>query len=355
MRRSASVFAPLTRPAVSSSVAASGIAFPRLLPIFFPLRPSSSGDWLSSPGVPGSRARRCRQARHRERGHGRPGRELSPAASLVRRSTRQRFSEGDGHAVSEEDRGGTGRPGGSAATRRRARTQGHDVVPISRSLGVDLITGEGLAEALGGVEFVIDAASQPLPDQAAATAFFTTSARNLQQVGEEAGLQRIVRDLDRRGRPVHRRLHRSEVRARAGVARRGRSRRKSCEPRSSTSSSRRWWSGAGRATRSTCRGFGHSSWRPGASPKPSPDSSTISGRTQKFNGAPISEIGGPREERLVEVARLVVSRRDDPLPVEEVSNPADPDHELLENGALLPGADAIVAGPTFEEWLDTQA
>ena len=79
-----------------------------------------------------------------------------------------------------------------------------------------------------------------------------------------------------------------------------------------------------------------------------------SGRMPKFNGAPISEIAGPREERLVEVARLVVSRRGAPLPVEEVSNPADPDHELLENGALLPGADAIVAGPTFEEWLDTQ-
>ena len=70
--------------------------------------------------------------------------------------------------------------------------QGHDVVPISRSSGVDVITREGLAEALAGVECVIDAATQPLSDQDAATAFFTTAASNLQEVGEEAGVQQTV-------------------------------------------------------------------------------------------------------------------------------------------------------------------
>ncbi len=37
--------------------------------------------------------------------------------------------------------------------------QGHDVVSISRSTGVDVITGEGLAQALSGVESVIDSAT----------------------------------------------------------------------------------------------------------------------------------------------------------------------------------------------------
>jgi hypothetical protein len=54
------------------------------------------------------------------------------------------------------------------------------------------------------------------------------------------------------------------------------------------------------------------------------------------------------------VARLLAARRGDPLPIEEVRNPADPDHELFENGGLLPGPDATLAGPTFEEWLDAQ-
>ena len=69
---------------------------------------------------------------------------------------------------------------------------GHEVVGISRSLGIDVETGEGLAEALAGVETVIDAATQPTPDQDAATAFFTTATRNLQEAGEQAGVQRIV-------------------------------------------------------------------------------------------------------------------------------------------------------------------
>ena len=52
------------------------------------------------------------------------------------------------------------------------------------------------------------------------------------------------------------------------------------------------------------------------------------------------------------MATLLASRRGLPLKVEGVSDPADPDRELNENGALLPGPDAILAGPTFEEWLD---
>jgi len=69
------------------------------------------------------------------------------------------------------------------------------------------------------------------------------------------------------------------------------------------------------------------------------------------SGAPIVEIAGPREESLVEMARLLVARRGDPVRIEGVSDPADPDRELYETGALLPGPDATLAGPTFEEWL----
>jgi nucleoside-diphosphate-sugar epimerase len=51
--------------------------------------------------------------------------------------------------------GATGRVGHHAAEVLTAR--GHQVVPISRSQGVDVITGEGLAAALTGVECIIDA------------------------------------------------------------------------------------------------------------------------------------------------------------------------------------------------------
>ena len=69
---------------------------------------------------------------------------------------------------------------------------GHDVVPIARSKGVDVITGEGLAEALAGVDSIVDAATGPSPDEQEATEFFTTSARNLHAAGAEAGVKRNV-------------------------------------------------------------------------------------------------------------------------------------------------------------------
>ena len=32
---------------------------------------------------------------------------------------------------------------------------------------------------------------------------------------------------------------------------------------------------------------------------------------------------------------------------------ADPDRKIYESGALMPGPEATLAGPTFEEWLDS--
>jgi hypothetical protein len=54
---------------------------------------------------------------------------------------------------------------------------------MSRSQGVDVITGQGLADALAGVDCVIDVATGASPEQEAATRFFTAAARNLHQEG----------------------------------------------------------------------------------------------------------------------------------------------------------------------------
>jgi uncharacterized protein YbjT (DUF2867 family) len=86
--------------------------------------------------------------------------------------------------------GATGRVGRHVVDVLEA--EGHDVVGMSRSLGVDVVIGDGLAEALAGVECIIDVATQPSPDQQAATEFFTAAARNLQEAGERAGVQRMV-------------------------------------------------------------------------------------------------------------------------------------------------------------------
>ena len=74
--------------------------------------------------------------------------------------------------------------------------RGHDVVSLSRSNGVDVITGEGLAKALAGVEGIVDTATGPSPEQQAATEFFTTAAKSVQEAGEPAGVQRNRRRTD---------------------------------------------------------------------------------------------------------------------------------------------------------------
>ena len=86
--------------------------------------------------------------------------------------------------------GGTGRIGSHIVELLRER--GYEAVPMSRSTGVDVITGDGLDAALDGVGTIIDAATGPSPDEAEATAFFTAAARNLQAAGERAGVERMV-------------------------------------------------------------------------------------------------------------------------------------------------------------------
>lgn len=219
---------------------------------------------------------------------------------------------------------------------------------MSRTQGVDVITGNGLATALAGVDCVIDAATGPSAEQQAATSFFTAAARNLHEAGQSAGVQRMITvsiiGTDRftagygAAKIAHERAMLSgpiPVRVlRAAQFHEfvpqlvdwGTQGEVSYVPRMRTQLV---------AARSVAEVL--------ADLATGPDP----------GGAPFAEVAGPREESLVEMARLLASRRGYPSKVEGVSDPADPDHELNENGALLPGPGAILAGPTFQDWLDS--
>jgi uncharacterized protein YbjT (DUF2867 family) len=248
--------------------------------------------------------------------------------------------------------GATGRVGRHVVDVLKAG--GHDVVAMSRSSGVDIITGAGLAEALAGVDCIIDVATGPSPEQEAATQFFTTAARNLIAAGERAGVQRMVvvsiigTDKFTTGYGAAKIAHEQAVLSGAIPVRIlraaqfhefvaqlmewGRQGDVSYVPNMRTQPV---------AARTVAQALADLAIARESAPAP------------EFSGAPIWEIAGPREESLVAMAKQLAARRGDPVRIEGVTDPTDPDHELYQTDALLPGPHATLAGPTFEEWLDT--
>jgi uncharacterized protein YbjT (DUF2867 family) len=68
------------------------------------------------------------------------------------------------------------------------REQGHEAVPASPRLGINTLTGEGLAEALAGASVVVDVSNAPSFEETAVLAFFETSTRNLLAAEADAGV-----------------------------------------------------------------------------------------------------------------------------------------------------------------------
>jgi uncharacterized protein YbjT (DUF2867 family) len=224
--------------------------------------------------------------------------------------------------------------------------RGHDVVPISRTNGVDVITGEGLDEALAGVECIVDGATGPSPEQQAATEFFTTAAKNLQEAGERAGVQRII---------VVSIINTDRLKGGYAIAKAAHERAMLSGPI---------------PTRVLRAAQFHEfveqlvQWGTQGDVAYVPEMRTqlVAARTVAEALAdlavdaiaapgPTLEVAGPREESLVEMAKLLVARRGNALRVEAVSDPVDGDAN--ESGVLLPGPGARLGGPTFAEWLDS--
>ncbi|WP_020667754.1 SDR family oxidoreductase [Amycolatopsis nigrescens] len=226
--------------------------------------------------------------------------------------------------------------------------RGQQVVPISRATGVDIITGNGLAEALSGVDVIIDVASWHASEEDAATQFFRTSARNLHEEGQRAGVARItvasIIGIDGAtagfgaAKKVHEELHLSGLLP-VRILR-----------------AAQFHEFVGQLLE----------WQQGdVAYVPAWPSQLVAGRTvaeelvdlatdpdEPAPGTPIPEIAGPRRETVAEAAQLLGARRN--IKVVGVDNPDLPDAEYAAAGGLLPGPHAKLAGPTFQLWLDTQ-
>ncbi len=226
---------------------------------------------------------------------------------------------------------------------------GYSVVPMSRATGVDVISGSGLVDALKGVDAIIDAATGPSPEQLAATQFFTTAARNLQEYGAQAGVQRIVVvsiigcDRFTAGYGAAKLVHEKATQEGPIPA----SILRAAQFHEFVAQLLEW----GRQGEVTYV----QQMRTQIVAARTVASALIDLATSADLVQGIPEIAGPREESLVELAKLLVEQRGRHLRIEGVTNPADPDDRLYMDGSLLPGSHATLAGPTFEAWLYAEA
>lgn len=229
--------------------------------------------------------------------------------------------------------------------------RGHGVVPISRTHGLDVITAVGLEQALKGVDCVIDAATGPSPDEAEATSFFTTASRNLHEAGRAAGVQRMLvvsivgidRWVDGYGKA---KLAHEQTALTGPIPTRI---LRATQFHEFVGTLLDWGTQGEFAYVSDMR-----TQLVSARSVAEAMANLASSPLWKKQDGPALEIGGPRPENLIDAATLLAAREDRSVKVELAPKEVDP-YAGADRDALLPGPGAILAGPTFADWLETTA
>jgi uncharacterized protein YbjT (DUF2867 family) len=241
--------------------------------------------------------------------------------------------------------GGTGLVGSKLV--EKLRKHGHEAVPASPDSGVNTITGEGLADVLGGAEVVVDVSNSPSFEDEAVLAFFETSTRNLLDAEGAAGVGHHVAlsvvGTDRLSESGYFRGKIAQERLIEG----------SPIPYSIVHATQFFEfvkSIADAATDGDTVRLAPVLIQPMAAE----DVAAAVGRTavgQPVNG--IVEVAGPEQFRLDEFIRRGLQEHDDPRQVI-----ADPDARYfgarLGERTLVPGDDASLAETHFEDWLEQQ-
>jgi uncharacterized protein YbjT (DUF2867 family) len=224
------------------------------------------------------------------------------------------------------------------------RSAGADAIPASRATGVDVTTGAGLDEALAGAQRVVDLSTTASPEEAEARAFFRAAGQNLQESAERAGVERLV------------------VLSIVGV-----DRLSGGYGAAKLEQERAVQSGAVPAliVRSTqfhellyrMMDWGRQGgvwWVPEQLIQPiavAAMARALAGLVLNEEPPGIVEVAGPHQEQLVDMAVRLAARRGETVEVKGVPDDS-PDGLAFRGGALLPGPNATIIGPTFQQWLD---
>ncbi len=225
---------------------------------------------------------------------------------------------------------------------------GHEAVPASPRLGINTITGEGLAEAVAGASVVIDVSNAPSFEDHAVLEFFQTSTRNLLAAEAAAGVGHHVAlsivGIDRSPDNGYFRAKLAQEQLIEG----------SSIPYSIVRATQFYEFIKRIAADAT---DGNTVRLPPALIQPMAADDVASAVGRVSVGAPLNgmvEIAGPEQFRLDELIRGVLTTRNDPREV--VTDPrARYFGEELSERTLVPGDNAMLGAIRFDAWLSTSS
>lgn len=238
--------------------------------------------------------------------------------------------------------GGTGVVG--RPTVEAVRAAGHRAVVLSRSAGVDLVTGAGLDAALDGVDAVIDTANVSTLSAEAATRFFRTASGNLAGAAARAGVKHVVLlsivGVDRMPYDYYAGKVAQEAVVEASVV-----------PWTILRSTQ-FHEFAGQLFARAKLGPLHVAPRARVQPIAAREVGAHLARlvAQPAQGR-ATNLAGPREEALDDMVKAYARRIGHRGWVPAVSLPGA-QMKGMRMGLALPGADAVLGAETFDEWLD---
>ena len=242
--------------------------------------------------------------------------------------------------------GGTGLIGSKLV--EKLRTDGHDPLAASPDTGVNTLTGEGLAEALEGAQVVVDVANAPAWDDAAVLDFFQTSSRNLLAaetaagVGHHVALSVVGTDRLPESGYLRAKLAQENL-VKAGPI-----------PYTIVRATQ-FFEFVGRIADSATDG--NTVRLSPALVQPEAAVDVAATLADVAIGAPLNdtvELAGPEAYPLDELARRLLSAKDDPRHVTADVHARYFGAEL-DNRSLTPGDDARIAPTHFEDWLSQSA